>query len=319
MTTSSPRVSIGMPVFNEERFVGAAIESLLAQTWTDFELIISDNGSTDGTPEICAEYANNDPRVQFVRHTTNHGAAWNFKHVLSLARGKYFMWAGSHDLWAPEYVDTCVDVLDTRANVGLVYTGSAMIDGDEHVVVPQMQDNCARLCANEALDRALGIITELKCCNIIYGLHRSSVLKQCRVGLDCINPDHVLLMEIAMRAKCEYVDEVLFFLREYRDAPKDHIEFYECQLDRLRGPGRTLRPQWHHWQLLYENVIGAVLSPGSKTERARRGVAIGLACYHKWQWGICTDWWLGGWVLAQLMRMVRLGGALRRSISNVLR
>src|SRR4030066_62015 len=88
-----PTVSIGMPVYNGEPYIRAALESLLAQTFTDFELIISDNASTDATESICREYAARDSRIDYVRHEKNQGASANFQFVLDQARGEFFIWA----------------------------------------------------------------------------------------------------------------------------------------------------------------------------------------------------------------------------------
>ena len=97
--TPSPTVSIGMPVYNGEKYIREALDSLLAQTFTDFELIISDNASTDDTGVICREYAARDPRVRYVRQSENRGAMANFQPVLDKARDEYFMWAAANNRW----------------------------------------------------------------------------------------------------------------------------------------------------------------------------------------------------------------------------
>ncbi|MFH1619525.1 MAG: glycosyltransferase family A protein [bacterium] len=94
-----PKVSIGMPVYNGESRVRHALDSLLAQSFADFELIISDNASTDKTAAICGEYAGNDRRIQFHRQAVNKGSSHNFDFVLQQARGEYFMWAAHDDAW----------------------------------------------------------------------------------------------------------------------------------------------------------------------------------------------------------------------------
>ncbi|MBA3465651.1 MAG: glycosyltransferase [Deltaproteobacteria bacterium] len=104
MPGSSPTVSIGLPVYNGEAFVAAAIDSLLAQDHADLELVISDNASTDRTPMICEDYARRDPRVRFSRNDTNIGPNRNFLRVLELSSGEHFMWASHDDVWAPDYV-----------------------------------------------------------------------------------------------------------------------------------------------------------------------------------------------------------------------
>jgi glycosyltransferase involved in cell wall biosynthesis len=104
------QVSIGMPVFNGEKFIREALDSLLAQTFTDFELIISDNASTDGTEAICREYAATDARIRYVRQVKNLGAIANFKFVLDEAVGEYFMWAAADDVWGKNWIKILLPV-----------------------------------------------------------------------------------------------------------------------------------------------------------------------------------------------------------------
>src|SRR5690242_6344650 len=104
MGTTSPKVSIGLPVYNGERFLAEAIDSVLAQTFTDFELIISDNASTDRTPEICKAYAEKDSRIRYYRNEENQGASWNFNRVFELSRGMCFQWLAHDDYIAPGFL-----------------------------------------------------------------------------------------------------------------------------------------------------------------------------------------------------------------------
>ncbi len=99
-----PQVSIGMPVFNGAKFINRALDSLLAQKFTDFELIISDNGSTDDTGEICKRYECNDRRIVYLRQPKNMGGLWNFNYVLKQSSGEYFMWAAADDTWEPDFI-----------------------------------------------------------------------------------------------------------------------------------------------------------------------------------------------------------------------
>jgi glycosyltransferase involved in cell wall biosynthesis len=96
---NTPTVSIGMPVYNGERFIREALDSILEQTFTDFELIISDNASTDGTDAICCDYATRDSRIRYLRQNENKGALFNFEFVLNEARGSFFKWAAVDDLF----------------------------------------------------------------------------------------------------------------------------------------------------------------------------------------------------------------------------
>src|SRR3712207_6191103 len=112
MNTQSPKVSIGLPVYNGEKFIREAIDSILNQTFEDFELIISDNASTDETAAICQTYAAQDRRVRYFRNLENIGAAGNHNRVFEAASGKYFKWAAHDDLCGPNFVAECVNVLD---------------------------------------------------------------------------------------------------------------------------------------------------------------------------------------------------------------
>src|SRR5262245_36621237 len=131
-----PRVSIGMPVFNGRPYIERAVRALLAQTFEDFELIILDNASTDGTYEY-AGASIDDPRVRLERNERNIGAIANFKKVVGLAQGEYFMWAAVDDLWEPEFIARLVSTLDKypRAGLAMSATGRFLETGKMYDVV----------------------------------------------------------------------------------------------------------------------------------------------------------------------------------------
>lgn len=116
MTGDVPAVSIGMPVYNAEDYLPAAIGALLAQDFRDFELIISDNASTDRSAEICESFARQDSRIRFVRQARNHGATINFRFVLDEARAPLFMWAAADDVRSPDFLTRTVAVLRSRTD-----------------------------------------------------------------------------------------------------------------------------------------------------------------------------------------------------------
>lgn len=103
---AASKVSIGMPVFNGEKYIREALDSLLTQTFTDFELIISDNASTDDTQAICEEYSRRDPRILYTRQIENMGILFNFQFVLDKAKGEYFMWAAADDRWDANWIES---------------------------------------------------------------------------------------------------------------------------------------------------------------------------------------------------------------------
>ena len=128
MTSNQPRLSIGLPVYNGEKFLKEAIDSLLAQTFEDFELIISDNASTDKTEEICRAYAEKDQRIRYYRNDKNIGCARNFDRVFKLSSGEYFKWAAYDDLHAPDFIEKCVEVLDQDPTIILCHSQTYFID-----------------------------------------------------------------------------------------------------------------------------------------------------------------------------------------------
>lgn len=122
-------VSIGMPVYNGEKYIQSALDSLLRQSYAEFELIISDNASTDSTESICRLYAGKDSRIKYFRQPYNFGAAANFQFVLDKARGTYFMWAACDDKWSPDWIETMHGALG-KTGAGMVFGQLAHIDAE---------------------------------------------------------------------------------------------------------------------------------------------------------------------------------------------
>ena len=117
MNANGPKISIGIPVYNGEKFIRKCIESVLQQTNRDFELIISDNASTDSTRKICEEYLNKDNRIIFVRQEKNMGGGWNFNFLLQNAVGEYFVWVAVDTFLLPEFLEKNIAVLESQDKV----------------------------------------------------------------------------------------------------------------------------------------------------------------------------------------------------------
>ena len=128
MIDSKPLVSIGMIVYNGERYIRQALDLLLAQDYENFELIISDNASTDQTQEICLRYAARDKRIRYYRNRTNMGVRWNANRVFKLSSGEYFMWAAHDDYWKPRYLRACLEAFNISEAIVLVGTECDSID-----------------------------------------------------------------------------------------------------------------------------------------------------------------------------------------------
>jgi len=173
-STKTPQVSIGMPVYNGEPFIREALDSLLAQTFTDFELIISDNASTDGTEVICREYELKDDRIRYVRQAENRGPTANFQFVLDEAVGEYFMWAAADDRRHPDFVDLAVKVLLECPDVGLVFSGM------ETKNLQTAEFTFSLTGFSTSKKRFLRVLFRLAqpCPSLIYGLYRRDVLTQ---------------------------------------------------------------------------------------------------------------------------------------------
>jgi glycosyltransferase involved in cell wall biosynthesis len=173
-TRKRPKVSIGMPVFNGECYIGSALSSLLNQTFTDFELIISDNASTDGTEGICKEYASHDPRVRYVRQLKNQGGVANFNFVLREAVGDYFMWAAADDWWSPGWLSELVPLLDDQT-VQLAFGETIRTKAD---LSPDGSTKCYSIKNSVTLIRLLRffILDENTKGNLFYGLMRTGMI-----------------------------------------------------------------------------------------------------------------------------------------------
>jgi glycosyltransferase involved in cell wall biosynthesis len=203
----APRVSIGMPVYNGEPHLRKALDSLLAQTFLDYELIISDNASTDRTSEICREYASKDARIRYIQQKENKGAAWNFNFVLEQALAEYFMWAACDDLWSPDCLSEYVKVLNGDESVTLVFCcfgvyNHVLKNIENNYVLPSMLDNKV----NNLILRFLNPVP-----NMIYGLFRKSFILSTTVTIDIDFWDLLVTHVTAAKGKIYIHSDPLFY------------------------------------------------------------------------------------------------------------
>lgn len=207
---SGPGVSIGLPVYNGENFLAAAIESILAQDYTNFELIISDNASEDRTPAICQHYCKKDDRIRYLRLDTNRGAASNYNRVFELSRASFFKWQAHDDICLPGFVSSCLNAFKgAPASTVLVYPKSEVIDADgkrDERFLPES------LATTDPLPhrRLAVVLRNLNMACPVFGLIRSSALRQTRLIGPFVASDYVLLAELAMLGGIWEIPEVLF-------------------------------------------------------------------------------------------------------------
>lgn len=204
-----------MPLYNAERYVREALDALLAQDYENFELIISDNASTDETERICREYAARDPRVRYHRAERNMGAVWNFRRVFELSRGEYFMWAAFDDLRAPQYLSRCVAALESRPEAVMCVTGIRIIDQDGREVCEEDFPRGISMSGREVSERVRAISRSLYWYDF-YGLMRREVVASTRLPQPHWGFDVILMMEMCLRGEVLLVREKLFTYRIIR-------------------------------------------------------------------------------------------------------
>jgi glycosyltransferase involved in cell wall biosynthesis len=288
VSNRKPKVSIGLPVYNGERFLKGALDSLLGQSYADFELIVSDNASTDGTEEICRLYESTDPRVRYSRNSTNIGVGRNFNRVFKLSRGGYFKWASADDICEKEHLTRCIDVLDHDSSVVLAHSKARFID--ENGTPIDINDPGWDLRSDAADERLRYVIHAGNWVNPHYGLIRADALSKTRLMPSYPGGDYRLLAELSLKGKFVEIPEYLFLRRVHPGASSQNtaklmwtMEFHSGDSGRLCLPfwdlsvdhiitiaNSRLSPRqkisllsfllrgmwWHHERLLHELRIG---------------------------------------------------------------
>jgi glycosyltransferase involved in cell wall biosynthesis len=274
----NPALSIGLPVYNGERFLVATLDSLLAQTYTDFELIICDNCSSDRTEQICRSYASRDARIRYHRNSANIGAPRNFNLTFEMSQGRFFKWAAVGDLSASELVERCVAVLEQRPDVVLCYPKTRLID-EGGGPLSDYEDRLDLQFASPH-ERLAHLLWNLHMCNAPFGVFRSSTLKQTRLFGAYPDSDHVFLAEVALLGCIVELPDRLFSRRMFENSAVKYPSLYE----RLAfvDPGKKRRWHFPHWDLFLAHLSSIHRAPISWSER--------LYCYskmHIWlrKWG----------------------------------
>lgn len=206
-----PVVSVGLPVHNGGKLLPQAIESILAQDLDDFELIISDNCSTDETTEVCLDYQRRDQRVRYYRFDENRGVLINFLNVLGLAEAPFFMWASHDDLREKKFMSACLAPFYKDPSIALVYPHAKILDNNSHfqgIAMDQFMVN-----QESPIERFKHLIWGLGMCNSFYGIFRSSILKKVKSWWTSMFIDTLVLAEITLLGKIVQIEEPLFVRR----------------------------------------------------------------------------------------------------------
>jgi glycosyltransferase involved in cell wall biosynthesis len=258
MNVADRVLSIGLPVYNGERYLVESLDSLLAQTYRHFELVISDNASTDRTQEICGTYASRDSRVRYFRSPVNIGAAQNYRRVFELSSGPYFKWHTSDDVIAPDFTERCMDAITADSGIVLAYTKSRLVD--EHGRHLSDVDQDIALASSSASARFRQVHGNLGFCNVIYGVIRRDVLRRTG-GLGAyVNSDRILIAELALHGRLHEVPAVLFSRRMHSGAYSSQqsveakLKFYNPQT-RWRVALMGTRSLWEYGRAVRRSPV----------------------------------------------------------------
>jgi glycosyltransferase involved in cell wall biosynthesis len=258
----TPRVSFGLPVFNGQTYIREAIESVLAQDMTDLELVISDNGSTDTTEQICRDAAARDSRVRYHREEINRGGDWNFRRVQELSSAPYFTWIASDDLKSVDFARRCLDVLeDAGPDVVMAYSRTQLI-GARGEFLADLQDAHLRLDEPAAHVRVANLL-RAQASPIFYGLIRVDALRRTRGFRRCIAPDIVLLTELACVGRLRLADFQGFYQRRH----PEQVSAQRSEQMKFYSPNGRARFAFQHSLVNVEILRGIAASDLDLRER----------------------------------------------------
>ncbi len=279
-------------MFNGEMHLEDAIDSILSQTYSDFELIISDNASTDKTQEICRAYEARDRRICYYRNEKNLGAARNFNRVFELSSGEYFKWAAHDDLLAADFLLRCVDVLDHDASVVLCYPRTEIIDEQGNFL--GNYDVKLNTDSPKPNERFHDLICIFHGCYQIFGLIRASALKMTSLIGNFTGSDRNLLVELGLINRFYEIPERLFFSRDHSRRSIRRVSFYSRAT--WFDPAKERQVAFPHWKRFFEYLRSLRRASLNRHERAR--------CYlHMMRWlGMKFNW---KWLLKDLIMAVR--------------
>ena len=287
-----PRLTIGMPVYNGERFIREALDSVLAQTYTDFELLIADNASDDATPDIIAEYAAADPRIRHVRHDRNLGSAGNFNSVLAAADTELFKWVASDDLHAPTHFERCVTTLDERPELIGAHTRTMRIDEQSRLIKPEKYH--IHTDGPSPHVRFRNVIAKPHSCFSCFAVFRTDVMKKTAGMKPYPGSDRVFLAEIALHGPTLEVPDYLLFRRVHSgshsalpdldeadkvhfwagDAPEGATDDTDDATDAATDGETDGEPTVPHLHTEYLELTDKVPLDAAERQRCRREVTI---------------------------------------------
>jgi glycosyltransferase involved in cell wall biosynthesis len=271
---NKPSVSIGLPVYNGQKYLRQALDSILIQNYKDFELLVLDNASTDNTEKICREYAKKDRRLKYFRNKKNIGGPANYNLGFKLSAGKYFKWAAYDDVLGPEYLEKCVRILDSDPSIVLCHSRVGCIDENGTLIGNYDDKTLPKISSFKAHERFSDLISFRNVCWSIHGVMRSSCLGKTPLHGSYIDADRNLLAEIGLIGRMYEIPEHLFFRRDHPDAYTRKyysknvvVRDYRNQLVWWTGKKNKSLLVLPHWKNLLELIISVNRVPLSLSER----------------------------------------------------
>lgn len=254
-----------MPAYNGEATIASAIEALLAQSFGDFELVVGDNASTDGTAEVAMRYAQADPRVRVERRASNLGANANYSLLAREARGEYFKWASSNDWCAPTFLQRCVEVLDARPEVVVAYPKTRLFV--ESLADATDYEDGLDLEEDDPSARFLRVRSTMQLSNAMNGLIRLSALRRTRLMPGYRSADMVMTGHLALLGKFVEVPEYLFYRRM---SPETATRLRSDEdVTRHFHPGHGAESLFQSWRIQFGWSNTLVTAPITATEKLR--------------------------------------------------
>jgi glycosyltransferase involved in cell wall biosynthesis len=263
--SASPLITIGLPVYNSERYLRQSLDSLLAQTYTDFLLVISDNASTDGTARICREAAAADRRIRYFRNDTNIGNPGNFNRVFKLTTTRYLKWSTADDFWEATFLERALDVMEGDSTLALCYPQAVLVDADGGN--PHNYDDVLHLVQEDPADRFLSLIARIRLVHQHLGLIRTSHLRQTHLLGAHVASDVNLLAELILYGKFFELPHRLFFRRFHKDSGswKRGDADHQAKRYHAAGAGQARFQMWRAELAFFEAVNSSPLPLTSKT------------------------------------------------------
>ena len=277
---SNPPMSIGLPVYNGENYLGEAIESLRRQTFGDFELIISDNASTDATEDIARDAAGKDRRIRFYRQEVNAGGPANYNFVLDRAKSDdFFLWHAHDDLRAPESLERSLQVMKDSPQASVVFSRAALIgQTGEHLGV---KPRPAGLLSGRPHRRLRAVVTSRHTDFVLFGLMRRHLLERTDRHGSFKGGDRVLVAEMALLGEFVEIDEFLFLNRDHPDRytrmPSD--QGMRQQKNAWWDPTSDGKISLPRWTGLARYLHAVRRHPLPRAEKARCYAAVGQALF----------------------------------------